>query len=128
NPRDLGTIIAVIGAIEFGGYAVERMAGPRLGSLATGFFGGLASSTAVFMSLPKLVRENPDATRFHVGTGLMANAASLIVMAGILVMTSNPLAVSTGLPVVIAAIACAILGYVITRKESNAKRQTVERA
>lgn len=118
NPRDLGAIVATLAAIEFGGYAVERMAGPRLGSLATGFFGGLVSSTAVFVSLSKQVQKHPETVRFGVGRALMANTASLTIMIGIIATASEKLAIIVGIPVAVTAITSATLAFFVTRNSS----------
>ncbi len=50
NPRRLCQIISTIASIEFGSYLIQRVTNQKIGAWASGFFGGLASSTLVFLS------------------------------------------------------------------------------
>jgi len=78
NPKSLAQIMALIATLEFGGYVTERFAGQRVGLLATGFFGGFASSTAVFFTVTKMAKARPEAHRALIGAGLMATSATII--------------------------------------------------
>ena len=59
NPYELWWAVVIVAGLSFFGYAAMRLAGPELGILITGLFGGLASSTSTTLALSRLVRETP---------------------------------------------------------------------
>ncbi len=59
NPRSLGWMVVLISGISFVGYAAVRLLGPERGLGLTGLVGGLASSTAVTLSMSARAREKP---------------------------------------------------------------------
>jgi len=56
NPYEIWWMVVLISAISFVGYFAVKMIGAGRGILLTGMFGGLASSTAVTLSLSKLAK------------------------------------------------------------------------
>lgn len=56
NPYELWWAVVIVAALSFVGYLAIRIAGARFGILATGLFGGLASSTSTTLALSRLVR------------------------------------------------------------------------
>lgn len=60
NPQKLWWLVVAIAGLSFLGYFAIKLAGPRLGSLLTGVFGGLASSTALTVSFSRLGRASPE--------------------------------------------------------------------
>ena len=61
NPFKIGLMVALIAGISFIGYFATRFIGADRALLATGIFGGLASSTAVTVSLSPRAKENGKA-------------------------------------------------------------------
>lgn len=61
NPRELGYLVVLISAISFAGYFAIRFMGKRRGIALTGALGGLASSTAVTLSMAGRVKAADDA-------------------------------------------------------------------
>jgi uncharacterized membrane protein (DUF4010 family) len=59
NPRNLGWMVVLISGVSFVGYAAVRLLGPARGLGLTGLVGGLASSTAVTLSMSARAREEP---------------------------------------------------------------------
>jgi uncharacterized membrane protein (DUF4010 family) len=59
SPRKVGWMVALIAAVDFLGYALNRVLGSRRGTLLTGLVGGLVSSTVVTVSMSRQARENP---------------------------------------------------------------------
>ncbi len=59
NPHALWWAVVIVAALSFFGYLAIRLAGARVGILATGLFGGLASSTSTTLALARLVRGQP---------------------------------------------------------------------
>ncbi|MEJ2344127.1 MAG: MgtC/SapB family protein [Gammaproteobacteria bacterium] len=56
NPYEIWWMVVLIAGISFAGYFAMKMAGTRRGTLLTGVFGGLASSTALTLSFSRLAR------------------------------------------------------------------------
>ncbi len=83
NPRNLGWMVALISGISFVGYAAVRLLGPARGLGVTGLVGGLASSTAVTLSMAARAREEP---RLAEHCALAAAAASTVMCARVAVL------------------------------------------
>jgi len=60
NPSKLWWLVILISALSLAGYAATRIIGAHQGTVLTGFFGGLASSTAVTLALARRSKE-PEA-------------------------------------------------------------------
>ncbi len=73
NPYEIWWAIVIVAALSFVGYVAIRLAGARIGILATGLFGGLASSTSTTLALARLVQAQE---------ALVPPAAAGIVVAG----------------------------------------------
>ncbi|WP_372614145.1 MgtC/SapB family protein [Aquicoccus sp.] len=56
NPFELWRAVVIVAGLSFFGYVAIRIAGTHVGILATGLFGGLASSTSTTLALARLVR------------------------------------------------------------------------
>lgn len=112
EPRIVWLMVVTVAALGIVNYAIVREYGGR-GVAVTGFFGGLASSTAVVGSMLDHVRQNPAAVHYAAAAVLLANAGmalrNLIIAVaftlsvGLLVDVAIPLAVVVAGSVVVAA-------------------------
>ncbi|KPN32110.1 MgtC family protein [Halolamina pelagica] len=99
-PRVAWLMVVTVAGIGIANYALVRSYGGR-GVAITGFFGGLASSTAVVGSMLDHVRQRSSVTEYAVAAVLLADAA----------MASRNLAIvlfftlTSGVPVLVAAAA-----------------------
>ncbi len=71
NPTEIWWMAILVAGLSFLGYIAVRLAGPNAGLLLTGFFGGLASSTAVTVTVSRM------AERGKAFLSLLAAAAAL---------------------------------------------------
>jgi uncharacterized membrane protein (DUF4010 family) len=71
-------IVVFVSLIQFGGYIAIRMFGQHFGMPLLGFFGGIASSTAVFATLPAISKRNPNFTRSIIVAGVFAQIGTLL--------------------------------------------------
>jgi uncharacterized membrane protein (DUF4010 family) len=71
NPYALWWAVVIVAALSFVGYVAVRLAGPRIGVLATGLFGGVASSTATTLALARKVQGH-DALAPVAAAGIVA--------------------------------------------------------
>ncbi|WP_439027013.1 MgtC/SapB family protein [Haloarchaeobius sp. DT45] len=113
EPRVVWLMVVTVAGIGILNYVIVQLYGSR-GIAVTGFFGGLASSTAVVGTMLDHVRQNTEAVSYAVAAILLADAAMalrnlLIVVAftfsrGVLVDATAPL-----VAVILAGIAVAAL-------------------
>ncbi len=128
NPRQLAQVVALIAAIEFCGYASERIAGPKVGLLVTGFLGGFASSTAVFLSLSQVARQDPQKMKSLIGACLLSIVSPLLLFLMIIAATSADLLPGVSPPIIAAGAQAALLGLVIgSRTPMGPANQNVQR-
>jgi uncharacterized membrane protein (DUF4010 family) len=89
EPRVVWLLVVSVAAIGIVNYAIVRSYGGR-GIAVTGFFGGLASSTAVVGTMLDHVRQQPNAVSYAVAAILLADAAmALRNLAIVLVFTTG---------------------------------------
>jgi uncharacterized membrane protein (DUF4010 family) len=85
NPRKLWTVVVLVCGLSFAAFLAVRIWGATRGVPLTGILGGLASSTAVTVSLASQSREMPRAaTQLAVGAGL----ASMVMLVRVAVLTA----------------------------------------
>ena len=77
EPRIVWLMVVTVAGIGLVNYALVRAYGGR-GLAITGFFGGLASSTAVVGTVLDRVRDRPDAAAYGVAAILLADAAMAV--------------------------------------------------
>lgn len=108
NPYEIWWMVVLISAISFSGYFATRLISPRSGILLTGLFGGLASSTAVTLSLARLARGNAGDLKLLASGVIVASSTMfprILVVASLL---QPPLAELLLKPLA----ATAVIGYV----------------
>ena len=70
NPYTIWWMVVLIASISFAGYFAVRIAGARKGTLYTGLFAGLASSTALTLHFSRIGRSSPAMTPM-LATGIL---------------------------------------------------------
>ncbi|AWM86326.1 MgtC/SapB family protein [Microvirga sp. 17 mud 1-3] len=78
NPAEIWLLAIVIAALSFVGYVAVRILGSRHGVALAALAGGLASSTATTVTLARLSREQPGASRILAG-GILLSSAVMVV-------------------------------------------------
>lgn len=121
NLYKIWLMVVLVAGISFVGYIAVRFVGTKHGIGLAGFFGGLASSTAVTLSFSRQCKENPLFTKnFAIGICLACSMMLLRVFIEMYVI--NPtLAQNIFIPVLIATFAGFIfigILYLKTRKEA----------
>ena len=98
NPRTIWLFVVLISLLSFVGYLAIRILGPSRGYLATGFFGGLVSSTATTAALARLGRQDTKAV-FPLAAGIaLSNAVMAVRMIVIVAAISPSLAIAAAWP------------------------------
>lgn len=115
NPRRFGLLVMIIAIVQFGGYVAVRILGNQIGIILTGFFGGLVSSTTVFLNLPRIVSESPQIIFSAVAAGLLATVGMLVESLFILSIISLPLMSSLFIPILAMILTGAFLAFILQR-------------
>jgi uncharacterized membrane protein (DUF4010 family) len=101
QPRTVWLMVVTVAAIGIVNYAVVTTYGGR-GIAVTGFFGGLASSTAVVGTMLDHVRQQPEAASYGVAAILLADAAmavrNLAIALAFTLPSSKPILMEAVLP------------------------------
>ncbi len=91
NPYTLWLLVVMVAGISFLGYFAIKLAGPRLGSLLTGVFGGVASSTALTLSFARMGKENPTMQPVLAAGVAVANATMQMRLWAIVFVLNPPM-------------------------------------
>lgn len=78
NPRSIWWLVILIAALSFAGYVAVRVFGPARGIMATGLFGGLASSKALTLHFARLARRQSELAPILGGGILLATAMMVL--------------------------------------------------
>ncbi len=78
NPYQIWWMVVLISGLSLAGYAALRVAGQRHGTLLTGLFGGIASSTATTLAFSRHGRDSPQLAGMAALVILLANWVLLI--------------------------------------------------
>lgn len=78
NPYQIWWMVVLISGLSLAGYAALRIAGQRRGTLLTGLFGGIASSTATTLAFSRHSRDSPHMTGMAALIILLANWVVLV--------------------------------------------------
>ena len=107
NPYQIWWAVVIVAGLSFFGYVAIRLAGARIGVLATGLFGGLASSTSTTVALARLARQNAAPVPIAAtGTVLAGSVTFLRIL--VLVAVFEPRLV---LPLALPMVAMAAAGF-----------------
>lgn len=107
NPRKFGYLLLILATLEFSSYLLFKIIGERKGALATGFLGGLVSSTAVLISSTQQALKSPELLRTSLSTVMAAQIASLTEMLIIILVVSQELFLELLPPVASSLLFCA---------------------
>ncbi len=78
NPYQIWWMVVLISGLSLAGYAALRIAGQRLGTLLTGLFGGITSSTATTLAFSRHARSTPALAGMAALVILLANWVVLV--------------------------------------------------
>jgi uncharacterized membrane protein (DUF4010 family) len=76
NPRETWWMVVLIASISFAGYYAIKLVGTKRGTLFTGLFGGLASSTALTLHFSRLARADAAMTPM-LATGILVACGTM---------------------------------------------------
>ncbi len=109
RPSTLWRIVVLVMAVGMFGHLARRALGERWGMPVAGFFSGWVSSTAAVASLGQRVRAGQSAALPAASAALLANLASLLLLAGVVGAVSPALLATMRWPLAWAALALLLL-------------------
>lgn len=125
NPFLLWWAVVLVAALSLGGHIAMRLTGPSRGILWTGVLGGLASSTAVTLTLARRARDQPALSNAAAAGTLAACGMMFLRMTVIVLLIQPALGVMLGVPMAAAGITLLGLGAWRWRRcEAEAETQT----
>lgn len=98
NPFKIGLMVVLIAGISFTGYVAVRIVGPQRGLGLTGILGGIASSTAVTLSLSGRAKEEPRLADSFAMAILLASSIMFLRVLGIVAIMAPALVPSLAIP------------------------------
>jgi uncharacterized membrane protein (DUF4010 family) len=126
NPRQLWMLVILIAALSEVGYIAVRALGEARGTAVTGFFGGLASSTAVTLTFSKRSKEQP-AQQDALSAGILLAWLVMVVRILVLVVAVHrPLLRYTALPIGAIGLVTLVGAVVFLRRSSGGTKESNE--
>lgn len=98
NPYKLWLLVVMVAFISFLGYFAIKLAGPRIGSLLTGVFGGIASSTALTVSFARMGKTSPGMQPILAAGIVVANTTMYIRLWVIVFLLNHPIGMRLAVP------------------------------
>ncbi len=118
NPRWIWWMVVLISGISFVGYFAIKYVGNRLGTLVTSITGGLASSTAVTLSMANFARNQDTKSLFMAGVMIASSIMFIRIMVEVSIV--NPLLIpALWIPVAVMFLAVLSGGLWLLSKKSN---------
>lgn len=115
NPYWIWWMVVLISGISFVGYFAIKYIGNRWGTLVTSITGGLASSTAVTLSLSQFASEHDSKALFMSGVMVASSIMFIRIMVEVAVVNSSLIA-TLGIPILIMFISVLIAAYWLWHK------------
>lgn len=119
NPYKLWLLVVMVAFISFLGYFAIKLAGPRIGSLLTGVFGGLASSTALTVSFARMGRNSPPMQAVLAAGVVVANTTMYVRLWIIVLVLNQPIGWRLAVPLGAMAVAGLVGAWVLWRARED---------
>lgn len=123
NPYWIWWMVVLICGISFVGYFAIKHVGNRRGTLVTSITGGLASSTAVTLSLSQFAREHASKNLFMSGV-MVASSIMFVRMMVEVAVVNSALLVSLWIPVLMMFISVLLAAYWLWYRDEKSDVET----
>ncbi len=123
NPFRIWLLVALIAGLSFVGYILVKAAGPRKGIGLTGLLGGLASSTALTVSLTRQSRKNPLFARPFAFALMLAWTVMFLRVLAEVAVVNRPLVRELVVPIVVSVAAGLLYSVILFRIERRKSPQ-----
>ena len=100
NPYRIWWMVVLVAAISFVGYFAVKTAGARKGSVYTGLFAGLSSSTALTLHFSRLARHQPGLSHLF-ATGILLACGTMLPRIAVILGITAPALLPQALPALV---------------------------
>jgi uncharacterized membrane protein (DUF4010 family) len=114
NPFTVWRLVVIVMAISVFGYVARRILGPRYGLPLAGLAGGFVSAAATIGAMAGRAKREPSLAAPAAAGAMLANVATIALMAVLLGATSPPTLRQLTIPLVGAGLAAIVAGAVAT--------------
>jgi uncharacterized membrane protein (DUF4010 family) len=125
NPFKIWIFVVFISSIGFVGYLLIKIIGSKKGIGIMGFFGGLASSTALTFSFTDRSKENPELSKSFALAITVAWTVMFLRLIAVVAVFNTGLARIVWLPLTISAVVGLIYCTYLYRKQATEHREDV---
>lgn len=122
NPYNIWLMVILVAGISFLGYMLTKFLGSRRGYGLIGLVGGIASSTAVTISMAEESRKNKKGINLFVVAAVIASATAFIRILIEVIIVNNSLVKLVIIPLGVMSIAGYAIALVLYLKENKTKK------
>jgi len=122
NPRKILELVVLVMAMGSASYIALRASGSRLGLALAGFLGGFVSSTATIGTMGQRAKSDPDLASAAASAAVLSNAATVLQMVIVLVVTNLDTCRALAKPMLLSGIA--VVGYALTLLVHSSRTQS----
>jgi len=119
NPFEMWLLTVMIAAISFAGYIAIKAVGDHAGIIMTGVAGGLASSTAVTVTLAEMAKEHPEKVAPLTAGALFSSATMAARVLAVVAAVGTNILPAIALPIGLGGIALLATAFYFLRQDSN---------
>ncbi len=119
NPFEMWLLTVMIAAISFAGYIAIKAVGDNAGIIMTGVAGGLASSTAVTVTLGEMAKEHPEKVAPLAAGALFASATMAARVLAVVAAVGTSILPAIALPIGLGGAALLATAFYSLRQDSN---------
>jgi uncharacterized membrane protein (DUF4010 family) len=119
NPFEMWLLTVMIAAISFAGYIAIKAVGDEAGIVMTGVAGGLASSTAVTVTLAEMAKEHPDKVAPLTSGALFASATMAARVLAVVAAVGTSILPKIALPIGVGGVALLGIAFYFLKQNTN---------
>ena len=119
NPFTVWRLVVIVMGISVAGYVARRTLGPRFGLPVAGLAGGFVSALATIGAMAGRAKREPDVAVPALAGALLANVATIMLMAVLVGATSAATLRELAIPLAGAGLAATVAGAIATARASK---------
>lgn len=119
NPFEMWLLTVMIAAISFAGYIAIKAVGDQAGIVMTGVAGGLASSTAVTVTLAEMAKEHPEKVAPLTAGALFASTTMAARVLAVVAAVGTSVLPAIALPIGLGGVTLLATAFYFLRQDSD---------
>jgi uncharacterized membrane protein (DUF4010 family) len=119
NPFEMWLLTVMIAAISFAGYVAIKAVGDEAGIVMTGVAGGLASSTAVTVTLAEMAKEHPEKVAPLTSGALFSSATMAARVLAVVAAVGTSILPKIAVPIGVGGLALLAIAFYFLKQNKN---------